>query len=95
MIVMRRVPQVSLVLRDLGVATSAASVMGIALFLRHFGSRVVDVVLAQVSQQQRDLGHPAYATGGVERTRIAPPASPPTLAQNARMGHATRLPLDC
>jgi hypothetical protein len=33
--------------------------MGIALFLRHFGSRVVDVVLAQVSQQRRDLGHPA------------------------------------
>src|SRR5579864_6135631 len=51
-----RVPQVSLVLRDLGVATS---VMSIALFLRHFGSPVVDVVLAQVSQQRRDLGHPA------------------------------------
>jgi hypothetical protein len=46
---MRRVPQVSLVLRDLGVATSVASVMGMALFLRHFGSRVVDMVLAQVS----------------------------------------------
>jgi hypothetical protein len=56
------VPQVSLVLRDLGVATSAASVMGIALFLRHFGSRVVDVVLAQVSQQQRDMGHPASSS---------------------------------
>jgi hypothetical protein len=57
-----RVPQVSLVLRDLGVATSAASVMGIALFLRHFGSRVVDVVLTLVSQQRRDLGHPAKGT---------------------------------
>ena len=51
-----RVPQVSLILRDLGVATSA---MSIAFFLRHFGSRVVDMALAQVSQQQRDLGHPA------------------------------------
>ena len=54
-----RVPQVSLVLRDLGAATSAASVMGIAFFLPHFGSPVVDVVLAQVSQLRRDLGHPA------------------------------------
>ena len=32
---------------------------GYCLFLPHFGSRVVDVVLAQVSQQRRDLGHPA------------------------------------
>ena len=55
-------PQVSLVLRDLGLATSAASVIGIAIFLRHFGSRVVDVLLAQVSQQRRDLGHPADYT---------------------------------
>jgi hypothetical protein len=54
-----RVPQLSLVLRDLGVATPAASVMGIVLFLPHFGSPVVDVVLAQVSQLRRDLGHPA------------------------------------
>jgi hypothetical protein len=53
------VPQVSLVLRDLGVATPAASVMGIAFFLPHFGSPVVDVFLAQVSQLRRDLGHPA------------------------------------
>jgi len=37
-------------------------VMGIALFLCHFGSRVADVVFAQVSQQRRDLGHPAEAT---------------------------------
>ena len=29
-------------------------------FLRHFGSRVVDVVLAQVSQQRRDLAHPRW-----------------------------------
>lgn len=32
---------------------------GYRLFLRHFGSRVVNIVLAQVSQQQRDLRHPA------------------------------------
>jgi len=30
--------------------------MGIAFFLPHFGSPVVDVVLAQVSQLRRDLG---------------------------------------
>ena len=76
MIVMRgeksRVPQVSLVLRDLGVATSAASVMGIALFLRHFGSRVVDVVLAQVSQQRRDLGHPAFSRDLLAGRKIVP-----------------------
>ncbi|HTA22715.1 MAG TPA: hypothetical protein VK763_04215 [Terriglobales bacterium] len=52
--------QVSLVLRDLGVATPAASVTGIALFLPHFRSPVVDVVLAQVSQLRRDLARPAY-----------------------------------
>jgi hypothetical protein len=33
--------------------------MCIALFLPHFGSPVVHVVLAQVSQLRRDLGHPA------------------------------------
>ena len=54
-----RVPQVSLVLRDLKVATPAASIMCIALFLPHFGSPVVHGVLAQVSQLRRDLGHPA------------------------------------
>jgi len=59
----RRVPQVSLVLRDLGVATPAESIMCIALFLPHFGSPVVHVVLAQVSQLRRDLGHPGKVSG--------------------------------
>jgi hypothetical protein len=54
-----RVPQVSLVLGDLGVAKSAASVIMYRRFRRHFGKRIAGVVLAQVSQRRRDLGHPA------------------------------------
>jgi hypothetical protein len=40
---------------------------GYCPFFRHFGSRVVDVVLAQVSQQRRDLGHPAVSRCQPER----------------------------
>src|SRR5713226_3232135 len=47
------------------------------------------------SRRRRTGTTSAYTTGGVERTRVAPAASPPTpstssgqaLAKNARMGH--------
>ena len=58
----RLVPQVWLVLRDLRVAKSGASLIMYCRFCRHFGSRVAEVVLAQVSQRRRDLGHPAPGT---------------------------------
>ncbi len=39
------------------------------------------------SRRRRAGTTTAYTTGGVEGTRVAPAASPPTLAKNARMGH--------
>ena len=39
------------------------------------------------SRRRRASTTTAYTRGGVERTRVAPAASLPTLAKNARMGH--------
>jgi len=60
------VPQVSLVLRDLGVATSAVSGFT-SLPLTSFSAYARwRFRFAQVSQPQRDLGHPQINGGGQE-----------------------------